>query len=569
VATVLENIGLAYSYKGNYQLALDYMEQTDSVLQSNTPLTSGRWTNLYYNKTTIYNALGQYENALFFALKGLKLSEELQDERRINLGYIMLEDTYDNLEDKENWLKYVKLAKVFAEKSENGLRVADLNFKLSRYHLDSETYDSASYFAEKGMAYYLENNYGEGKTRGHILIGKIYFSQDQYEKAIQQYQLAISNMSNEDSREIASVSHNLGISYSRVGNYAKADEYLNQALTYRLDFAQKSALPSTYLALSESNRDRGNFKNAYEYFTKYKAYEDSILDETKTRQIAELQTEYETEKKDQAIVELEQKSEIQRLQTEKQRSQIFLSLAGIALLLVIAFIFYYRSQLKQKANLALAEKNKKIEKQNEEKEVLLKEIHHRVKNNLQIISSLLSMQTRGLHDLKVIDAMKESQSRVKTMALIHEKLYQYDNLSQINMKEYMQQLSDFLTQTYGRGKEIEVIVNSEEINLDIDIAVPLGLITNELLSNALKYAFEDSQKGKIEIILIQTEDSGYKLVVSDTGVGLAKDLDIEKTTSLGLRLVRSLTRQINGNLSISSQAGTTFSIQWQNENIAA
>jgi two-component sensor histidine kinase len=244
-------------------------------------------------------------------------------------------------------------------------------------------------------------------------------------------------------------------------------------------------------------------------------------------------------------------------------------LAGIVLLLVIVFIFYYRFQLKQKANLTLAEKNIEIEKQNEEKEVLLKEIHHRVKNNLQIISSLLNMQTRGLHDLKVIDAMKESQSRVKTMALIHEKLYQYDNLSQINMREYMEQLSDFLTQTYGRGKEIEVIVNSEEIKLDIDTAVPLGLITNELLSNALKYAFENSQKGKIEIILVQTGDNGYKLVVSDTGVGLAKDLDIEKTTSLGLRLVRSLTRQINGNLSISSQSGTTFSIQWQNTNIAA
>ncbi|MBN3582789.1 tetratricopeptide repeat protein [Algoriphagus aestuarii] len=569
VATVLENIGLAYSYKGNYDLALNYMEKTDSVLQTNTPFNSGRWTNLYYNKTTIYNSLGEYENALFFALKGLKLSEELEDARRINLGYIMLEDTYDNLDDKENWLKYVKLAKVFAEKSENGLRVADLNFKLSRFHLDSESYDSAFHYAEKGMEYYLNNNYAEGKTRGQILIGKIYFSQGQYRNAISEYQSALSNLTNLDSREIASVYHNLGLSYSRVGDFSKADEYLNKALNYRLDFGQKSSLAPTYLALSESNRDRGNFKAAYDNFIQYKAYEDSIFNETKSKQIAELQTQYETEQKDQTILKLEQQSEIQRLQTETQKSQIYLSLGGIIILVLVAFGFFYRSQLKQKTNTELALKNEEIAKQNSEKELLLKEIHHRVKNNLQIISSLLSMQSRGIKDLKVIDAMKESQSRVKTMALIHEKLYQYENLASIDMQAYIRQLSDFLTQTYGKNKEIQVIIRSEEINLDIDTAVPLGLITNELLSNALKYAFEDSQKGTIEIDLKKFSANSYRLVVSDSGKGIDQDIDIEKSSSLGLRLVRTLTRQINGNLSISSQEGTTFSIEWQSENLAA
>ncbi|PZX47578.1 tetratricopeptide repeat-containing sensor histidine kinase [Algoriphagus chordae] len=569
VASVLENIGLAYSYQGSYKLALNYMEQADSVLKTNTPLTSGRWTNLYYNKTTIYNSLGEYREALFYALKGLKLSEDLKDERRINLGYIMLEDTYDKLEDQENWLKYVKLAKVFAEKSENGLRNADLDFKLARYYLDKEIYDSASYYSEKGLAYYSENNYGEGLTRGYILRGKIFFSQKEYQKAIQEYQLALKHMNNEESRQIASVSHNLGISYSRIGNYNKADEYLNQALSYRLDFGQKSTLAPTYLALSESNLDRGNYKNAYEYYTKYKAYEDSILDETKTKQIAELQTEYETEKKDQAIVELEQESQIQHLLAAKQKSHIYLSLAGIALLLIIILVFFYRARLKQKANLQLAIKNAEIAKQNDEKELLLKEIHHRVKNNLQIISSLLSMQTRGVKDLKVIDAMKESQSRVKTMALIHEKLYQYENLSSINMQEYMKQLSEFLTQTYGKNKEVEVIIQAEEINLDIDTAVPLGLITNELLSNALKYAFEGTETGKIEISLNRTESKDFKLVISDSGKGIDKDLDIEKTSSLGLRLVRTLTRQINGNLSFQSHPGTTFSIIFPEETLAA
>ncbi len=179
------------------------------------------------------------------------------------------------------------------------------------------------------------------------------------------------------------------------------------------------------------------------------------------------------------------------------------------------------------------------------------------------------MQTRTLSDNKTIDAMKESQSRIKTMALIHEKLYQYDNLARINMNEYMQQLSNFLSETYRSEKEIEVIIDSENINLDIDTAVPLGLITNELLSNALKYAFEDVEKGQIKIQLFKDISGTYTLTISDSGKGLAADMDIEKSKSLGLKLVRTLTRQINGNLTISSNPGATFSIAFSETQVAA
>jgi two-component sensor histidine kinase len=137
------------------------------------------------------------------------------------------------------------------------------------------------------------------------------------------------------------------------------------------------------------------------------------------------------------------------------------------------------------------------------------------------------------------------------------------------MNEYMRQLSDFLSQTYRSEKEINVVIESEDISLDIDTAVPLGLITNELLSNALKYAFEDMEQGQISIKLLKDVDGNYTLTISDTGKGLAADLDIEKSKSLGLKLVRTLTRQINGNLSISSNPGATFSIVFSAAPLAA
>jgi two-component sensor histidine kinase len=179
------------------------------------------------------------------------------------------------------------------------------------------------------------------------------------------------------------------------------------------------------------------------------------------------------------------------------------------------------------------------------------------------------MQTRGLKDEKMKDAMKESQSRVKTMALIHEKLYQYENLSKINMQEYIQQLSDFLTQTYRSDKDIKITIDAADINLDMDMAIPLGLITNELLSNSLKYAFEDRSQGEIIISFSQKVPGSYALLIKDSGKGLDENLDIENAKSLGLKLVKTLTRQINGQLKIVAQPGATFEIDFSDQPIAA
>ncbi|MBK8025768.1 MAG: PAS domain-containing protein [Chloroflexi bacterium] len=180
-----------------------------------------------------------------------------------------------------------------------------------------------------------------------------------------------------------------------------------------------------------------------------------------------------------------------------------------------------------------------------EKEVLLKEIHHRVKNNLQIISSLLSLQSSSMEDPRTLAQFQDSQNRIRSMALVHERLYRSENLARVEFDKYLHELVDSLVQTYNsRSKNITAKVDAEAVMLDIDIAIPCGLIVNELVSNALKHAFPNGLPGQIGVEMDQDrDDSRYRLVVFDNGVGMPENMDYRGTPSLGLKLVRSPTRQ--------------------------
>ncbi len=213
-------------------------------------------------------------------------------------------------------------------------------------------------------------------------------------------------------------------------------------------------------------------------------------------------------------------------------------------------------------SIALERSIKDIKKSLLEKEILLKEIHHRVKNNLQVIVSLLNIQSQFVKDPRDLNIFKDCQSRVYSMSLIHQKLYQSENLSRINFGDYIRDLSLQLTRSYNVSSEdILVKISTQEYSLDLDLAVPLGLIINELLSNAFKYAFPTNRKGSVEICLNTLEQDKLSLVVADNGIGLPPGFAIEKSNSLGLQIVQDLSRQINGQLEIgNTPTGTNFKL---------
>jgi len=197
-----------------------------------------------------------------------------------------------------------------------------------------------------------------------------------------------------------------------------------------------------------------------------------------------------------------------------------------------------------------------------EKEVLLKEIHHRVKNNLQIVSSMLSLQMQKLSDTKAIELVKESQSRVRSIALFHEKLYQSRDLGRVEMAEYLRGLANDLFATYGvNPDDIVLAVHAEDIPLDVDAAISCGLIVNELVSNALKHAFPADRKGQVAITL-RSAGTDVVLEVADNGVGVPADFDFRSRSTLGLKLVAIFTEQVAGAMDLTREGGTRFSLRF-------
>jgi two-component sensor histidine kinase len=213
-----------------------------------------------------------------------------------------------------------------------------------------------------------------------------------------------------------------------------------------------------------------------------------------------------------------------------------------------------------------------------EKEVLLKELHHRVKNNLQMIQSLLNLQARSLEDPQVLEVLTESQKRIRAMALVHEKLYQSNSLARIRFSDYVRSLTRDLLQSYvGNLSTIQVAIQVADVELPVDIAIPCGLIINELFSNAIKYAFvgnrspERARQTDVITVQFRSEQTNpinsaespiehYVLTVSDNGIGIPEAIDIQTTRSLGLRLVHALTRQLRGTLNLEGHHGTQFTI---------
>ncbi|MBT3747366.1 MAG: sensor histidine kinase, partial [Bacteroidetes bacterium] len=201
-----------------------------------------------------------------------------------------------------------------------------------------------------------------------------------------------------------------------------------------------------------------------------------------------------------------------------------------------------------------------------EKETLLHEIHHRVKNNMTVISSLLGLQIINVSDEKAKEALQDSQNRVQTMSRIHETLYRSDNLSAIDMKTYLSELGATILQGYTNSGNVNLKVKAENIMIEVRQASSLGLIANELITNSIKYAFPDDRKGEIVLDLKSNEENEVELIVSDNGIGIPEGLDLEKTDSLGLKLVKNITEnQLNGSIEMESKNGTKFTIKFNIE----
>lgn len=243
-----------------------------------------------------------------------------------------------------------------------------------------------------------------------------------------------------------------------------------------------------------------------------------------------------------------------------------INLAGIVVLLVLFLLFFYHYRQKQKTAKEISEKNEALERLLDEKEWLLKEVHHRVKNNLHTIMSLLDSQSAYLEKDALL-AIQNSQHRIYAMSLIHQKLYQVENVTTINMAQYLPDLLQYLKDSFDVGRRIHFITSIETIELNVAEAIPVALILNEAITNAIKYAFPDNRKGVICIEMKRSEKTNFILTITDNGIGLPVGLQVTKGSSLGMRLMKGLSEDINGDLRIESNAGTTIKLRFSEDMI--
>jgi tetratricopeptide (TPR) repeat protein len=267
-----------------------------------------------------------------------------------------------------------------------------------------------------------------------------------------------------------------------LGNYEKALGYQLETVRMPERDSDYSNLKENYMHVSSIYEQLGDYKNSLYYQKKALTLRDSLAPAESDAAMSELLTKYETEKKEATITS-------QMNELSQQRRVQWLG-AGLVVLLAVFLFFGYRSyRNRTKTNKLLAAKNA-------ENELLLKEIHHRVKNNLEVVSGLLALQSAQIDDPNTKEAIQESQNRVQSIGIVHQKLYQGTNLGSIEMKDYFLNLSECILDSFGAAKRVTIECSMEKIDIDIDTAVPLGLIVNELLTNTLKYAFPHGQDGK-------------------------------------------------------------------------
>jgi two-component system, sensor histidine kinase PdtaS len=248
-------------------------------------------------------------------------------------------------------------------------------------------------------------------------------------------------------------------------------------------------------------------------------------------------------------------------EAKRKEIEVFSLSAGLFLFILFSVYVWYNYRKSRKGE-------ELLESSLKEKEVLLKEVHHRVKNNFQVISSLLNLQANTITDEKTQKALLDAQNRIRSMSLVHQKLYQTNNFSEIQIGDYIKQLASSIENSYKKkDTDIELEIDTGNLSFSLEIVIPLGLIVNELLTNSYKYAFDEKAKGKIRVKLFKTDENKYNLVVKDNGKGFPPGFELEKQESLGLTLVSLLAEQIGGEVKAENHAGCSFTISFK-ENLA-
>lgn len=508
-----------------------------------------RIANAYLNLTIDYLNNNLLEKGQEVAFKAIDIFDQLDDREGLGRGYRILSSVFMVQEQSESSIKYARRAiAILEENPENEILVAITQLNLITGYYQLEQYERSVAVADSCLKMVLEKYPEEFGIlgRAYSFRGDAHLELGDYDRALSDYTAAWKTV--EDvvgPGRAASYRSDIGKILMAQGKPTDAIPHLEAGLQSMEEIGTE-LIWEPYQQLSQAYEQTGNYQQALLYRDKYFEAYGGMLEGKVTNLETEAAVKYETQKKDEALST--------QAKVISQQKQIQHLSWGIVLILglLFALLFFLFRRLQRTAT--------DLKTKNAENELLLREIHHRVKNNLSVVSSLLKLQALKTKDSEAKDAMEASQRRVQSMGILHQKLYQGENLSTIDMLDYFKNLSDNVLNVFQAHDQVHIKLDMGAIDLDTDTAVPIGLIVNELLTNSLKYAFPEGKKGEIAIRLEETAANALELEVADNGIGIQDEVSSEGT-GFGSQLIQLLTQQLQGNLTTDFSSGSRFRFQ--------
>lgn len=524
-----------------------------------------------YTETTIsYIELfhNNYKDALYYALQSVSSMEKTKDYAFADSFYIRLGNIYSSTGYYEDAIKFYEKGIQYNQRELNAGTWYKSFFGALRSLMDNSKYSEALKYLENNSKKYPPKNALDNMIL-HQLKGSCYYETGKLKEAEASFEKVdfYSKKLNraETIKDVATSTSVMALFYTKISKPEKAKEITDRILAtaHHTEGFSRHILELTLFKIDSIN---GNYLSAIEHMKNYTRIQDSMDNISKNLDYENLKFKFETTAKELNIKSLRQQTNLQQRELHSSRLLNTISVCSLLLLLIIIILLYNRAKIKQRntSRLQLKEKeiklkNVKLERLVEEKEWLLKEIHHRVKNNLQTIISLLNSQSSYLKDDLAISTIKNSQNRIYAMSLIHQKLYQEDNVSMINMPEYCNELVEYLKESFN-AEHIHFEVKVEAIELDISQAIALGLIINEVITNSIKYAFNDNSNCIIRLYLSEVVENCYKLEISDNGIGIQDIVELQNSDSFGMTLINGLSNTLEGDLSIKNENGLNFQL---------
>jgi two-component sensor histidine kinase/tetratricopeptide (TPR) repeat protein len=548
-------LGSVKGRQGDYEEALSWLEKGKQLIQEKKLPIMNR-VDFLINEGAAHYFAGFLGKAIEPYIEAVEICRTNGFDQKRGMLLNNLGIFYRNLDRFDEAIKIYEESYALRTEMKDTMGVANILFNMSAAYGKNQAYDIAVEKLDEALSLYRILKSEKDIVRCELSKGTTLTDAEKYQEALDVL-MPLGKIQNLNLEPSSALLLRLTLAKLHVyfQDYNAADQHLNliKNIVMESDFLKEKAEFSKLKA--DVMEGLGQFKEAHAYRKQFISIFEEKTETESQALLKEMETKYLTLEKDNEIALLNSENEISNLEL-KASNQRNLGLAiGIGLFGLLSFFLYrlYRQVKSQNAT---------ISKANHEKEILLKEIHHRVKNNLQVVSSLLGLQSRYVDNQQAHQAIQTGRARVQSMSLLHQNVYRNDNLKSVNIKHYFQELGKNLFENYRLNqKQIEFLTDIEDLELDIDIVVPMGLITNELISNALKYAFTDQEEGHIQL-KIEQEGSDVVLSVSDNGKGVPFTSLPDRSESLGLQLIKSFSEKLNATVDISNVNGTSFQIRF-------